>query len=86
MLQIPGATAYMGSIGKDKFGEEMKKKAAQSGVKVSHILSFSFLKYNYHVFYQNDFLSEEKLVCIVFHVIIYLVLRNFHLPVCYRST
>ncbi|KAJ8570829.1 hypothetical protein K7X08_037801 [Anisodus acutangulus] len=25
MLQIPGATSYMGSIGKDKFGEEMKK-------------------------------------------------------------
>lgn len=36
MLQIPGATAYMGSIGKDKFGEEMKKKAAQSGVKVHY--------------------------------------------------
>jgi adenosine kinase len=25
MLQIPGATSYIGCIGKDKFGEEMKK-------------------------------------------------------------
>ncbi|XP_051152334.1 adenosine kinase 2-like [Andrographis paniculata] len=36
MLQIPGATAYMGSIGKDKFGEEMKKNAQQAGVKVHY--------------------------------------------------
>ncbi|WOL04276.1 hypothetical protein Cni_G12997 [Canna indica] len=32
MLQIPGATSYMGCIGKDKFGEEMKKNAAAAGV------------------------------------------------------
>jgi len=31
MLQIPGATSYIGSIGKDKFGEEMKKKFKISG-------------------------------------------------------
>ncbi|KAF4361867.1 hypothetical protein G4B88_009239 [Cannabis sativa] len=30
MLQIPGATSYMGSIGKDKFGEEMKKNCKQA--------------------------------------------------------
>lgn len=36
MLQIPGATAYIGSIGKDKFGEEMKKNAQQAGVKVHY--------------------------------------------------
>lgn len=40
MLQIPGATSYIGCIGKDKFGEEMKKKAKDSGVNVS---SFSYL-------------------------------------------
>ncbi|KAL5998659.1 Adenylate kinase 2 [Asimina triloba] len=32
MLQIPGATSYMGCIGKDKFGEEMKKNAKLAGV------------------------------------------------------
>ncbi|KAL2250635.1 adenosine kinase 2 [Sesamum indicum] len=36
MLQIPGATGYMGSIGKDKFGEEMKKNAKQAGVNVHY--------------------------------------------------
>ncbi|KAK4345593.1 hypothetical protein RND71_035769 [Anisodus tanguticus] len=36
MLQIPGATSYMGSIGKDKFGEEMKKNAKDAGVKVHY--------------------------------------------------
>lgn len=34
MLQTPGATGYIGSIGKDKFGEEMKKNAKQAGVNV----------------------------------------------------
>ncbi|KAH0470054.1 hypothetical protein IEQ34_001612 [Dendrobium chrysotoxum] len=32
MLQIPGATSYMGCIGKDKFGEEMKKNVKGAGV------------------------------------------------------
>ncbi|KAE9590919.1 hypothetical protein Lal_00023214 [Lupinus albus] len=36
MLQIPGATSYMGSIGKDKFGEEMKKNAKLAGVNVHY--------------------------------------------------
>ncbi|XP_051114015.1 adenosine kinase 2-like [Andrographis paniculata] len=36
MLQIPGATAYIGSIGKDKYGEEMKKNATAAGVKVHY--------------------------------------------------
>lgn len=35
MLQIPGATSYMGCIGKDKFGEEMKKNSKAAGVNVS---------------------------------------------------
>ena len=35
MLQTPGATSYMGCIGKDKFGEEMKKNAQAAGVTVS---------------------------------------------------
>ncbi|GFZ11387.1 adenosine kinase 1 [Actinidia rufa] len=34
MLQIPGATSYMGCIGKDKFGEEMKKHSKLAGVNV----------------------------------------------------
>ncbi|XP_073310080.1 adenosine kinase 2-like [Primulina huaijiensis] len=36
MLQIPGATSYMGSIGKDKFGEEMKANAKLAGVNVHY--------------------------------------------------
>ncbi|CAN4126146.1 unnamed protein product [Withania somnifera] len=36
MLQIPGATSYIGSIGKDKFGEEMKKNAKDAGVNVRY--------------------------------------------------
>lgn len=42
MLQIPGATSYMGCIGKDKFGEEMKKQSTEDGVKVTVSL-FIFL-------------------------------------------
>ncbi|XP_078442172.1 adenosine kinase 2-like [Wolffia australiana] len=36
MLQIPGATSYMGCIGKDKFGEEMKKNSIAAGVNVQY--------------------------------------------------
>ncbi|KAG6480502.1 hypothetical protein ZIOFF_064002 [Zingiber officinale] len=35
MLQIPGATSYMGCIGKDKFGDEMKRNSTSAGVNVS---------------------------------------------------
>lgn len=35
MLQIPGATSYIGCIGKDKFGEEMKKNSKLAGVNVN---------------------------------------------------
>lgn len=38
MLQITGATSYMGSIGKDKYGEAMKKDATAAGVNVSQSL------------------------------------------------
>lgn len=44
MLPFPGATSYMGSIGKDKFGEEMKKNAKDAGVNVRFlVLDFLFL-------------------------------------------
>ncbi|XP_039138667.1 adenosine kinase 2-like [Dioscorea cayenensis subsp. rotundata] len=36
MLQNPSATSYMGSIGKDKFGEEMKKNSKAGGVNVQY--------------------------------------------------
>jgi adenosine kinase len=42
MLQIPGATSYMGCIGKDKFGEEMKKDAQTAGVNASYKFLFMF--------------------------------------------
>lgn len=47
MLQIPGATSYIGCIGKDKYGEEMKKNASDAGVNVSFLIQISsdiFLK------------------------------------------
>ena len=43
MLQIPGATSYMGCIGKDKFGEEMKKNSKLAGVNVSFFTSLHLL-------------------------------------------
>ena len=36
MLGVPGATSYMGCIGKDKFGEEMKKNSKAAGVNVHY--------------------------------------------------
>lgn len=36
MLQVPGATSYMGCIGKDKFGQEMLKSSKSSGVNVHY--------------------------------------------------
>ncbi|KAG5553660.1 hypothetical protein RHGRI_011528 [Rhododendron griersonianum] len=36
MLQIPGATSYIGCIGKDKFGEVMKKHSKLAGVNVHY--------------------------------------------------
>ncbi|KAI4349139.1 hypothetical protein L6164_009772 [Bauhinia variegata] len=36
MLQIPGATSYIGCVGKDKFAEEMKKSSQQAGVNVQY--------------------------------------------------
>lgn len=41
MLQTPGLTAYIGCIGKDKFGEEMAKSSKDAGVNVGYILSHS---------------------------------------------
>lgn len=43
MLQIPGATSYMGCIRKDKFGEEMKKNAQAAGINVSQVPFLFFL-------------------------------------------
>ena len=34
--QTPGATAYIGSCGKDKFGEQMKAACAKDGVNVAY--------------------------------------------------
>jgi sugar/nucleoside kinase (ribokinase family) len=43
MLQVPGATSYMGSIGKDKYGEAMKKDATAAGVYVSLLYVYQLL-------------------------------------------
>ncbi|XP_076917779.1 adenosine kinase 2-like [Bidens hawaiensis] len=34
LLQIPGATSYIGCVGKDKYGEEMAKNSRKDGVNV----------------------------------------------------
>ncbi|WJX28446.1 adenosine kinase [Trifolium repens] len=34
LLQVPGATSYIGCIGKDKFGQEMTKNSKDAGVNV----------------------------------------------------
>ncbi|KAL8093242.1 adenosine kinase 2-like [Apium graveolens] len=36
MLQTPGATSFIGCIGKDKFGEEMKKNSKLAGLNVHY--------------------------------------------------
>lgn len=36
MLQVPGATTYMGSVGADKYAEELKKTASADGVDVRY--------------------------------------------------
>jgi len=36
MLQVPGATTYVGCVGKDQFGDELKKAAEGDGVKVQY--------------------------------------------------
>ncbi|BBM97820.1 adenosine kinase [Marchantia polymorpha subsp. ruderalis] len=37
MLQVPGATSYMGCIGKDEFGQEMIKACSADGVNVHYM-------------------------------------------------
>lgn len=58
MLQTPGATSYMGCIGKDKFGEEMKKNAQAAGVTVSfssHLLHATLLDSNVPIYWLIDY-------------------------------
>jgi adenosine kinase len=43
MLQTPVATSYMVCVGKDKFGEEMKKNAQAAGVTISNLIIFMLL-------------------------------------------
>lgn len=37
MIQTPGAVSYIGCIGKDKFGEQLKKAAIKDGVNVQYL-------------------------------------------------
>lgn len=34
MLQVPGATTYMGCVGADHYAEELRKTASKDGVNV----------------------------------------------------
>lgn len=73
MLQVPGATSYMGSIGKDKYGEEMKKNSKLAGVNVSFFFYRScFIRYiiYYYVGTQRqEFLSAiTKMTDFIFNM------------------
>lgn len=54
MLQVPGATSYMGSIGKDKYGEEMKKNSKLAGVNVSIFFFF------YNPYIMCDYVHKQR--------------------------
>merc|ERR1712190_589078 len=41
MLQTPGATAYMGCVGKDKNGKKMKQCCGKDGVTTSYLVDES---------------------------------------------
>lgn len=41
LLQVPGATSYMGCVGKDDFGNKMKETATQDGVNVRADLRYA---------------------------------------------
>jgi adenosine kinase len=38
MLQVEGATSYTGCVGKDKFGDELRKAAEADGVNVPYLV------------------------------------------------
>ena len=57
MLQIPGATSYIGCIGKDKFGVEMKKNSKAVGVNVSSII-FSIVHLHCFILSFGSYLQE----------------------------
>lgn len=41
MLQVPGATSYMGCVGDDEFAQEMTKTASKDGVNVKYMVDSS---------------------------------------------
>lgn len=41
MLQVPGATTYMGSVGKDHYADELRKVATKDGVNVQYYVDES---------------------------------------------
>lgn len=64
MLQIPDATSYIGCIGKDFFGEEMKKNSKLAGVNVSLFMMFkSFSLYKFDILSLADRRSQTHSFC-----------------------
>lgn len=59
MLQIPGATSYIGSIGKDKFAELMKHNSKLAGVNVSLGTFF-----NFPVLLVSNYLLQKSMIII----------------------
>lgn len=53
MLQIPGATSYMGCIGKDKYGQEMTKNSKSAGVNVLIFLLLLGLEFLNFISYKS---------------------------------
>lgn len=71
MLQKPGATSYIGCIGKDKFGEVMKSDATSSGVNVRFL-------YTFRLFSFCEFITLLYLWCHCLSLTLYILFNQVH--------
>ena len=77
MLQIPSATSYIGCIGKDKFGVEMKKNSKAAGVNVSSII-FSIVHLHCFILSLGSYLQEYSVFLNIINM------RNYCFCVSYK--
>ncbi|GMN22357.1 hypothetical protein TIFTF001_048987 [Ficus carica] len=74
MLQIPCATTYIGCIGRDKFGEEMKKNLKLAGLLVAFARQIHYLE-------DESAATGTCAVCVVVEKAKYLYIAGFFLTV-----
>jgi len=58
MLQIPGATAYMGAVGNDEYSQTLEKCAFEDGVLVHYMKNNEVT--NYHRTQNHSFYSDYR--------------------------